>query len=344
MDFILLTHGLVSSKLAFKITEELSQTCFHTMQTISKEIRGATGGVMVNPDGEDCSFVVCGGQDADTRLMHDTCKRLSDPAEKTAGFLQVPRVGAASLVMNNGTDLWVTGGFNMFTFALDTTEFVSLSENSSDDGPILPSGVKYHCLEQVDSKSAILIGGQDVSNQSQSRNYWYDANTMGWIFAKPLKASKAKHACGVIRDGLEQDWKIIVAAGGITINGVMTKTVELMVLLTDKYHGTPWELGPEMPEEVANAASATTSGQQKLLVIGGTTISNKQGTSSVYEMTCWLLECQWKLLEDLGLRSPTAHNLAISLQEHVPQLIWNTDKDNAQCSYFDNNPEQGKQF
>ncbi len=287
--------------------------------------------------GSDFSVLVCGGQEEKTNVKHDQCHILNgDPTDwpTSGGVLQVPRVGAASLVTDNRTSLWVTGGFNNDKLALETTEFVKLQDSTleSSYGPNLPNpdGLKYHCLEKTGSASAIVIGGQDKSNRSQSLTWSVDIATMAWKLTGSLNTNKSRHACGVLRDESEQGKLIVVAAGGVTEKGFLTSTVELLILRDDNNAADKidpvWRLGPNLPTQVSNAASATTSGQQKLFVIGG-----KQDSSSVFELQCDLLDCFWKTMTVHGWTSPTANSLALSLPP-TPEF-WQGDI--GWCSYVD---------
>ena len=142
--------------------------------------------------------MICGGEfvqkdDTDNKTPNEKCRILDTSHERQSpnsnsvkqrsktlsvgagGQLNRKRIGAASLLLNNGKMLWVTGGtYQQYSIAVESydTEFLSVDSKkagtcSTDGGefptngagPNLPESLIYHCLEKVGPSVAIIIGG-----------------------------------------------------------------------------------------------------------------------------------------------------------------------------------------
>ena len=77
--------------------------------------------------------------------------------------MSVARVRTASIVLDQGNILWVTGGHVLTSdimnphYVTETTDYVGL--NGSWPGPNLSQAVHSHCLVKVNSSTVFLIGG-----------------------------------------------------------------------------------------------------------------------------------------------------------------------------------------
>ncbi len=69
------------------------------------------------------------------------------------------RFQAASLVIDSGSTLWVTGGQDAERNSLDSTELITLQPKNVEQGPKLQELVHYHCLLRMDLERALIIGG-----------------------------------------------------------------------------------------------------------------------------------------------------------------------------------------
>ncbi len=90
------------------------------------------------------------------------------------GVMRELRSGAASVAILHGQVLWITGG--VYHQVTDTTEWIDVltvlsaidnpdnadnkPESTLSEGILLPEPMAYHCLEMVNSDTAILIGGR----------------------------------------------------------------------------------------------------------------------------------------------------------------------------------------
>ncbi len=158
--------------------------CSHTLFPPEKKIVDATGGVLVTPvgdlDEEPFDFVVCGGKDPiGSNAPKSKCTTLTEE-RYSGGFLNIQRVGSASLIVDNGITMWVTGGSMQPSspFALADTEFVAVSSTprnisnhnnygtfpTNGAGPQLPIGLSHHCLEHLTPDVTILLGGIGIED------------------------------------------------------------------------------------------------------------------------------------------------------------------------------------
>ncbi len=140
-----------------------------------------TGGILTS-DTDTIAVTVCGGQLAEPNhdVNVDMCTILSgkQPSDfkktvtlSASGDLNFKRIEPATLVIDNGRNLWVTGGFDSkWESVLTHTEFVALLDSNSSEinltfktnlaGPELPVPLFHHCLEKVSPEFAILAGGR----------------------------------------------------------------------------------------------------------------------------------------------------------------------------------------
>ena len=280
--------------------------CSHSLKS-PKDLQGVTGGIVTGPD-NDLLLVVCGGIDMDTGLANDKCFSLSSSSntdKEQISSLYVAREGSATIGINGGKSLWVTGGI-MDLHPIHPTEMVmlnDLTDITTVDGPKLPVSLSHHCLEKVGDNTAILIGGQDFDSLFGRRTW--TANLSGsltptWNQLSSLNIGRRMHACGVIKDSTLSDHSVVIAAGGEIGLSVLTSSVELLLLVQGKLE-VSWETGQDMPDDVSNAARAITPDQQKMLVLGD---------SSMFQMQCSGLQCEWIKL-DKELRRSFVNGLAM---------------------------------
>ncbi len=127
--------------------------------------------------------------------------------------------------------------------------------------------------------------------------------------------ARLKHACGVLSYGNK---KLVVVAGGIDAYGDTNSNIETFVVteITDSifHFDEEWKYGPSLPMLLSDAASATTSNQQALLLVGGHMIDH--GVSqSVLKFTCSNivdLECSWTKL-DYELKPASVTGLTLTM-------------------------------
>ncbi len=284
--------------------------CAHKLSTSTEVLTDATGGVLVIQ--EEIHVVICGGQEVSSTEDNVKCISLSDPITKWSDLISA-RIGAASLPIDNGQALWVTGGFNSDnSLMMLVTELVA--KESNQQGPLLPlQPVKHHCLEKISASRAILVGGENHYIGVEQTTWFYDLNRTAEVTFGPLLSyARSRHVCGVLKDKMQPDsssMRIVIAAGGMTNDNVLTDSVEILII-EDKdsdIESSVWQRSAEqMPIKVANAASATTSDQLRMFVVGGTTTNDpaEEALTSIFSLECHDGTCnQWTRL-DLDLETP----------------------------------------
>ena len=108
---------------------------------------GATGGLL-NGD----LPIICGGIQGKS-----TCHGIGNPSLMTS--LTEERSFSASVLLQNDSELWITGGYNN-DMPSDTTEIVFSIWDSifSIPGPKLPIPLYGHCLVKISEESFMVIG------------------------------------------------------------------------------------------------------------------------------------------------------------------------------------------
>ncbi len=287
---------------AVSISTNYSQLseCSHSLD-MPHELDSAFGGHLrlTTTTGDNVAIpVVCAGDRGDGPELK--CYRLGH--EEPVGTLLTERSGAASVVINNGQTLWVTGGSDRLIQQLTSTELLTVANDSTTDnfllisteGKPLPGPVHHHCLQMLDSDTAVLFGGSRNPDTLDETWSLEDHHGGEWQQRAPLPVPKSMLMCGVIKDASGQ--KIIVAAGGLIDDfdnfwdpTKTTKTTEFLLGLDQT-----WEAGPDLPTELAIAQSSTTEDQTMMLVAGGVLSSMTYEESlSVYSLKCVNMNCEW---------------------------------------------------
>ncbi len=312
---------------AFRFVKgEMLQKCAHTLKPLLHQLpKDATGGVLSQnyqaESGDDFMIVVCGGQET----MEDcsSCFSLGNPYSRVFGSLFVPRVNAASLIIDNGKSLWVTGGKDEVS-PLTSSEYIQLQQDSGlvsfSERQALPYSRQGHCLAKIGATIAILTGGLGHnSNFSLDFKTWtVNISMMEWREKPRLNIGRSGHVCSVLRDLSLPDMVIAIVAGGrITENNfALTDSVEMLTAENEEQFHTSmqmiWEFGPSLPKETSDSASATTANQEKMFVIGGIDKDGDVGSTFIYGLQCASLQCQWTKL-DLELSAPSSNGLAFML-------------------------------
>ncbi len=262
----------------------------------------STGGVMGFDS--DFSIVICGI----TTMKDYSCFMLDDsPDGHMSSALGSPRVAAASLTIDNGTTLWLTGGND--TAAQETSIFLKLAEDgngfTSEEKDLSHGAIKHHCLERVDSATAILIGGQDQFGIPLDYSYLISTDTTVWnknAGRATLKKGRARHSCGVLKDPFYPERKIAIVAGGKTTVddfSVVILSVETLEIFGNDLPSHDWSYAESnLPMAISDAASVTSVDQQSMFVIGGIA-SDGSTQDSVYRLHFSRIELKgaWETIE-----------------------------------------------
>ncbi len=280
-------------------------------------LQDATGGMMLTLSSKGDLVhmpVVCGGWLARTDYKKH-CYRLGQSSP--IGTLTRERVGAVSVVINNGNRLWVTGGRTIYDIDQDTTDILDISPDKESSDPHLvltdssirlPRKISYHCLEMLDSTTAFLFGGSEKYYKASvlNRSWTLDLGnyeSVEWEQRASMLEPRWKHSCGVLRVDEEGQRKLVVAAGGeVDYVGQITDTVDVLHI-KGKSLSKSWQFGPSMKVALSSAVSVTTSDQLKLIVAGGITV-REELSAMVFQFQCRDIDlCHWKQM-DVSLYYP----------------------------------------
>ena len=112
---------------------------------------GATGGLL-----NGNLPIICGGIQGKS-----TCHGIGNPSFMTS--LTEERSFSASVLLENDSELWITGGYNNDRPS-DTTEIVFsvLDSLFSIPGPKLPMSLFGHCLVKINEESFMVIGDNQL--------------------------------------------------------------------------------------------------------------------------------------------------------------------------------------
>ncbi len=268
-----------------------------------------TGGLLAL-DSDDMSAVICGGIDTDS-LPIDKCFRLG--YDQPVASLRTGRAGPASVVLRNGTVLWVTGGYSLDYGDLDTSDWIEVSPGSTTlkttEGVKLPRPMSRHCLEKIDENFSILYGGYEMSHDHpQIDSSWiFNLDNTSWIQEASMTTARSAHICGVLRDMTDPGTKHVIAAGGKTWPDIVTDNVELL-RINHKMIGSHWQQGQTLPVGLYRAASTTSINQTVLYVAGGITL-NQAASYAILTLRCSGLVCEWRT-QCFALQSPRISSVA----------------------------------
>ncbi len=232
----------------------------------------ATGGIVTAEDGQQ-AVLICGGhmQVLIVALL-DHCNyayKDSNHMFDEVDMIYGNRAAAASLVIDSGLKLWITGG-KLQTSKLDSTEYVSLSPTpASHKGPELLEGMSSHCIVRLSSSSlkALLIGGDNEHVSPDYRTWYFDENTQNlWSDGPGMIYGRANLGCGVLLDK-EMDQELVLVAGGIETLQHGSTSVEYLWLNSNN---NQWNLGQEvLCNARVGSASIVPQDKSRLILVGG---------------------------------------------------------------------------
>ncbi len=260
-----------------------SRICNTSGVNYPQKISSASAAVWVHPKTNKTVPIICGGNDPrHTLTKWNTCHFLSfQNGTDQWNWTQVDPVltqardQAASIVIDNGKTLWITGGTKAYYQGLRSTELISILDQDDESessfaiqaGPDLPLDIYGHCLVKLNSSTAMLIGGQWAARRFKKSTYLLSIPQSGSNkeSARPIKGpwlnvARSEHTCGVLRDHLDRQ---VVIAGG-------RGSTEMLVVGS----GQDWTPGPPCPTETASSTTTTVDGK-KLLVFGGWSLEGK---------------------------------------------------------------------
>ncbi len=260
--------------------------------------------------------VICGGRTA--KKDSEVCYNLDGDLLQPRLFAQMAtaRRSAASVAIFNATTLWITGGIGLSSIVTDTSEWINVSKEMSTNttgkfskGPSLPKPMFSHCLEFFNGESAILFGGLQVDQKPILETWILDnltdlsmmdrRNKNQWTMVAAMEFERYAMSCGVVRQDVSDDNNpgiFVVAAGGIDQKNQITNVVELFQVndgWRKKSTSRLWTGGPNLPINLAKAASAATEDRSMLFMAGGIEDHHLAPSSIILAVGCWDGLCEW---------------------------------------------------
>ncbi len=303
-------------------------------------LKMATGGVVaVNSTQTMNVSIICGGSMSST--LNADCYKLGNP-EPVCRMISY-REGAASIVIKNGTTLWVTGGFNGI-HDLDTTELIEANSASTNSTlmtatPFLymPHSVSHHCFNLINQDLGILTGGKNGKDVLDATLIIHVNATTKIVLDDRLSMNvgRKNHICGVLKATLVSDHsrKYVIAAGGTLRDGSVTSTMEILQV-DEHVISDDWRQGEPLPVGLSMAGSATTHDQSKLFVSGGMILDQPmyEASKNIYSLTCFYTDCQWEKI-NLELPYPRTSSVAMIIPLNMDTMSDNVKQDS--CHLFD---------
>ena len=192
------------------------------------------------------------------------------------------RESAASVVINNGKTLWITGGFGTdWDVHMQTSEYVSLAPTTStsplviEDGPPLIHGMSGHCLVQSRSGQSLFIGGEFnilIDPIYASSTFWYSNSSndgvFPWSLGPQMHYERVNLCCGILYDK-DRDFELVMVAGGIGLDHQGTKSVEFLYIDGDN-DINEWLLEEEALCDAREGADGVVDADKThLILVGG---------------------------------------------------------------------------
>ena len=122
-----------------------------------KSLNGATGGWVGN------GFIVCGGY-VDGEGYSKECHKIGKEETVKIGDMMMKRGYAASIV--EGERIWILGGHGDSN-SKTTSEFFSVNDGSSEQGPDLPIGLYQHTATKINTTTSIVIGEYRLGREAR---------------------------------------------------------------------------------------------------------------------------------------------------------------------------------
>jgi hypothetical protein len=160
--------------------------------------------------------LLCGGWTKNGYL--DGCYTISATKVEQIATLSKPRVGAASVFINE-TTFWLTGGHIQPNNVLqESSEFIQLGGETTSvkDGQDLPLKLALHCMLLLNDTTIIVIGGMTVNWTPVDITYYLDIQQIDaqWVQGPSLQEKKHSQACGIFTSNFHNNQRTLVVTGG----------------------------------------------------------------------------------------------------------------------------------
>ncbi len=303
----------VSLKSELIPLDDATRSCSNSIPDFPIELRFATIGLLSH-DGQKHVPLICGGLDLTAGERTDKCYFLNASSNRwilVDKRMSVRRSSLASIVIDIGKSMWITGGWNG-TRDSKKTELVTISDDSvtftMQPGPDLPLALDSHCLVELNTTTAMMIGGWN--GRVLKSTYFMDLPTLTGSSARivqgpDLKVARRLHSCGVLSN--PGGGQVVIVAGGWN-NGTAQRSTEMLDL--DLNQG--WTYGPDLPKGIDNADAVTSPDGKSLMIVGGW--DDQAYSSDIFNLdfnndnNAW----QWTKLDQA---------LNVAREEHVALLV-----------------------
>ncbi len=288
----------------------------------------ATGGFL-----EPNTPLICGGLRRDWNDIHMSLVNVPEAGCYTPGQvapvvnMSLARMGPASIVIDNGKSLWVTGGSDQLHSTFSSSEIVQVDPPIVMPGPDLPLELTLHCIVKLRNGTYLLIGGcklvylcfavslahlcltvnsQELGHVSRYTWSYKDFGSKQWTPGPDLVRARMSHSCGVIQDKYEPEKSIVVVTGGLLDPKTGMDTTELGIVDPTLDY---WKLGPAFPVEIDGASGIVSLDGLTFLLFGGfKDLSNVYNT--IFSFECINEQCHWTKL-DQELKQARARAVAM---------------------------------
>ncbi len=220
------------------------------------------------------------------------------------------RAGAASIVIGNQQQLWITGGRNAEADNLKSTEFIDHDGNVRN-GPDLPLAVYFHCLVKLNDTTAFLIGGRTNKQRASDQTFLLDLDYKeGSLVTKDgprLSIGRRVHMCGHVRFQSTGEMSVVVTGGVAPKPAGRQASTDILSMDNGQL---AVNVGPNLPRKLGAAGSVSLE-DGTFLVLGGSH-DVRLRIRTVLKLACQLTlsDCQWTLMKQ-ELKVPRNDHLAI---------------------------------
>ena len=166
-------------------------------------------------------YISAGGCGRNYPENYDSCIIFGQT--KTSIKMSEPRIGAASVVLNE-TTLWIMGGWNDGYSPTSSTELITLDSATSVNGPALPNRLRHSCAVKYNDTHIYLTGGHNNSGFTDKVWIYNTAGSSSWTEGPRMNDGRGYHGCTVLHHD-QRSW--IVLAGGLNDDDAF-KSMEIL--------------------------------------------------------------------------------------------------------------------
>ncbi len=218
---------------------------------------------------------------------------------------------AASIVLGDGSGLFVTGGRAPTT---NQSEYIIPGQEPMQ-GPVWPDARSSHCLVQLDLDIYMILGGRFDRDNLISTTVIYDDGDQTFTPGPGLNNAKFQMNCGVLLTKID-NVKVVIVAGG-ELKDDVTDEIESWIIGSslDKFV----RLDSTLPYGIGGAGSVVTPDQDSMIIVGGYYFEGNsyQYQDSLTRISCNAAnDCQAEQMEQ-KLRIPRSSMVAMLVPNSI---------------------------